>query len=382
MTSLEIRGLPFYWRLKAPGDSKSPVPELFDFSFGIDVHGTLIQERRPGLLQNLEAIYSLDYNIGYMQDDYGIAVPYLEDFLGFIRPIVEQSDRSLRILEVGCGNAVVLRRLKGLGHDVVGIDPSPIAEQSGLKHGIEIIPDFLQPGLGIGKFDLIFSIDVLEHAFNPEEFMALCFEYLDVEGTVIASVPDAGPSIETGDVSCAMHQHLQYFSERTLLGLFERSGLQDCLVQKARYGGSLYGKGSVSQRGRLSTQSLSSTLVREDDPIPRMREVHSDVQGFLARRLQAGKRLGIYAPLRALPYLAGLDGAFDSDVFEFIDDTERWNGRVFDGTSNKVQNLVQVMKNPPDEIMIFSLTFERVLEQKIEHIGGSTSVKKLSQFLF
>lgn len=379
----QLPSLPFYWRLKANGEN-TPVPERMPFSVSFDTYGLLREDRQPELLSTLERIYSLDANIGYLQEGYEIARPYLEDFWSYIEQEISGAEHPLRILEIGCGGAVLLARLKDLGHQVLGIDPSPLSTRASKTLEIDIVPTMLERNLDIGSFDLIFSMDVLEHAFDPDDFVAISLGYLKDDGRMIYSVPDAGPSIDFGEVSFAMHQHLQYFTQPTLLDLLERSGLSSVQVSKSNYGGSLYAVGRLHSGRTMQENDFLAQINQEVPPgraIEIMQANHQKVSNYLDSLATSGRSIGCYAPLRALPYVCSLDTAVVEEQFRFIDDTEPWQGKFFDGFDIPIFGISKYTSDPPTEIVIFSLTFENAIVSRLKGIGLESKITTLREIV-
>ena len=96
-------------------------------------------------------------------------------------------------------------------------------------------------------YDLVFFSDVLEHIFEPIEFLNSLRETLKENSTVIIAVPDATSENMTGDYSMLMHQHISYFTEQTLFNTLIESGLEAVSIEKAGYGGSLYAIAKVKK---------------------------------------------------------------------------------------------------------------------------------------
>lgn len=381
---LTINNLPLYWRLKCAEDPDyADIPARLPFVFEVGDNQLLMQRRSPELLASLESIYSLDYNIGYLQQGYEIAQPYLVDFWEFLLGEIQKFDRPIRVLEIGCGGAILLQRLRALGHEVVGVDPSPLSARAREELSLDIYLEMLHPNMEIGSFDLIYSMDVLEHAFDPKEFLEVSVGYLREDGRIVASVPDAGPSINLNEVSCAMHQHLQYFNAATLEALFSSLAFQDVAVTPAGYGGSLYATAAYGSNRDVAEpwngSGFSGTVLSPD--IRAMESNFLGVTKYLREVALSGKVLGIYAPLRALPYLASIEEDVVESSFRFIDDTERWRHRRFDGCALTVEPFSDAANNPPDEFLIFSLTFENVMREKISEAGMGKRTQSLRELL-
>lgn len=238
---MRIDKLPFYWRLKEKG-SKNIVPDHqpFEFDF-IESVQLLIQKRDKKILDHLEEIYKAEYNIGYLQDINEIAKPYGKDFMDFIETVLSSwGSKTKNILEVGCGGCTILSQLKDKGYEVIGIDPSPIAVRDGEKKSIRVIGEFFPTDKYTDKVDLIFHSDVIEHVSDPIKFLNDQKNQLSPDGLIIISLPDANEGIEKGELSMAMHQHLNYFDNESLRNTVEAAGLKVLTIETAKYGGSLY----------------------------------------------------------------------------------------------------------------------------------------------
>jgi 2-polyprenyl-3-methyl-5-hydroxy-6-metoxy-1,4-benzoquinol methylase len=103
-----------------------------------------------------------------------------------------------RILDVGCGNGSLATEFSKRGHQVTGID---LAE-SGIRIAREYCPSarFEVQGANIGilsrlgekPFDLVYSVEVIEHLYDPRSFMIACFEATKPTGQFVCTTPYHG----------------------------------------------------------------------------------------------------------------------------------------------------------------------------------------------
>ena len=86
--------------------------------------------------------------------------------------------KSLRILDLGCGNGYVASRLAELGHRVMGVDISP----DGIEIAHRFYPwvDFRVMSIydehlpeAVGEVDCVISLEVVEHLFYPQRLLAV-----------------------------------------------------------------------------------------------------------------------------------------------------------------------------------------------------------------
>jgi 2-polyprenyl-3-methyl-5-hydroxy-6-metoxy-1,4-benzoquinol methylase len=381
MREVKIERLPFYWRL-SPAVQKVPnvVDDYFPFAFGFDAESGLVtQQRNEDVLAALDSIYKQEYNIGYLQDGNEIAKPYGNDFIAYLQSSLEKNPNVRKILEIGCGGCVVLENLKRGGYEVCGIDSSPFAATEGAKKGIEVITDFFPSGRISEKFDMIFHVDVLEHIDNYADFLKHQYDQLSDEGIVVINVPDATVSITVGDISMAMHQHLNYFTETSLRAALRNAGFEVVSVDKAGYGGSLYAIGRKKRNAAIGIK-MHNTDHDFESFSSRAERVIASFCECSDRVLSDSKRtLGFYVPLRTLPYISR-QGVYEG--FRFFDDTDHWHMNVFDGVTVPIENFGDLKQNPVTDLIIMSLTFGDVIRSKVlKEFGDRINVVTLGDLI-
>lgn len=115
-----------------------------------------------------------------------------------VRRLLPESLKGLRVLDVGCGNGVWARWLMERGAEVVGIDVSEdgvrIArrEVPGARFEALEITDNILAALNEPPFDLVISLEVVEHLFLPRVWARGCFAALKPGGQLVCSTPYHG----------------------------------------------------------------------------------------------------------------------------------------------------------------------------------------------
>ena len=98
-------------------------------------------------------------------------------------------------LDVGCGAGLLAEALARLGASVTGIDASPeviaVAREHSIKSGLEI--DYRSGDVQQldGRFDLVTSMEVVEHVSDPALFMQALSKRLAPGGLLVLSTPNA-----------------------------------------------------------------------------------------------------------------------------------------------------------------------------------------------
>jgi 2-polyprenyl-3-methyl-5-hydroxy-6-metoxy-1,4-benzoquinol methylase len=152
-----------------------------------------------------------------------------------------QPGQKLRVLDLGCGNGSFSNIIAQQGYEVVGIEESP----SGIEFAQEAFPDcrFLQGSIYElpnqvlnNSFDIVLSVEVIEHLFYPKELPRVARQCLKPSGTLIVTTPYNGYLKNVAlSVLGKMDRHLttlwdgghiKFFSVDTLTKLMEAEGYQ------------------------------------------------------------------------------------------------------------------------------------------------------------
>ena len=95
------------------------------------------------------------------------------------------------VLDVGCGDGLLLQMLKEQGIETKGVDISDVAVEVCTQKGFTVLKnDFTTDVLpfGEGSFDTVIALDVLEHVYNPEKLLSEIHRVS--KSDVVISVPN------------------------------------------------------------------------------------------------------------------------------------------------------------------------------------------------
>lgn len=95
-----------------------------------------------------------------------------------------------RLLDVGCGTGAVLSELRSLG-ETVGVDFSPLALRFAHERGLEplVLGDAQNLPFTEGSFDVVVSLDTVEHVPDDMAAVAGVFRSLRPGGVFVMNVP-------------------------------------------------------------------------------------------------------------------------------------------------------------------------------------------------
>ena len=170
--------------------------------------------------------------------------------LGFIRAAIDAhfgGDDKARhplagktALDVGCGAGLLCEPLARMGAAVTGVDAAPEnieaakahAGQSGLAINYRA-GELAEQGLG--QFDVVTSMEVIEHVTDPAAFIAELARHLKPDGLLLLSTPNRTAAsrlflVEAaerlGQVPRGTHDWHQFLTPDELTALLEDAGLE------------------------------------------------------------------------------------------------------------------------------------------------------------
>lgn len=148
-----------------------------------------------------------------------------------------------RMVDIGCGAAGYMARLRDAGWDVIGLEPSQRAAERAREHyGVTIVEDsFPTVKLTKGSFDLVTAHQVLEHLEDPRAALAAMRELLRPQGRVLITVPNAGSwssrFFASAWLGWDLPRHLTHFTPASLAALAEGVGLKVQVMRTLPQGG-------------------------------------------------------------------------------------------------------------------------------------------------
>jgi 2-polyprenyl-3-methyl-5-hydroxy-6-metoxy-1,4-benzoquinol methylase len=265
----------------------------------------------------------------------------INDYLFSNFPFTDASE----VLEVGFGSGIMLRELKQRGIiNLTGVEPGNHTRVEGLE-SITLIRDFFPSKLITKKFDLVYSLFVLEHIDNPLDYLNKLISHTNANGKVIFSVPNCEPYIQEGDISIFIHEHFSYFTGEAIHALVDKTNfsVEDISIIEGSFIVTISGTGkNVSAKNRHFEPAEFYSNV--DEHIEKLNRLFSKYKD---------EDVMIYAPVRAMNLLFLINKV----NFRLVDDSSEIHGRFLPSLSSSVESFENMLSNPPKCILIFSRTF-------------------------
>jgi cyclopropane fatty-acyl-phospholipid synthase-like methyltransferase len=146
-------------------------------------------------------------------------------------------------LDIGANDGTLLGTLKGRAVRV-GCEPANNLIQELRTNSDYVIHDFwsrdVYEKLGIGKAKAITAIGMFYDMEDPGQFIRDAAAVLDPDGVFIAQLMTLKPMLEQNDLGNICHEHLEYYTYRSLKYLFENNGLEIFRVEENGINGGSY----------------------------------------------------------------------------------------------------------------------------------------------
>lgn len=221
MTVLSFDSLPL-WQGVQP---KASGPILAPFELDLDPRGFFRQTTPPDIIAAVTAAYA-DESYNHITAPPGASA--WADHFGELQAnlCIKDVREGCSILEIGAGSLFLAERLF-LQHSVkpanyVVIDPAMRPTDS----SVEVISDYFPAEALAGRrFDMILAFNSLEHVPDPEAFLKGIHDSLTPNGRCYICIPDVKDMFIRKDLNVFLHEHISYFTEKSIEALANSVGL-------------------------------------------------------------------------------------------------------------------------------------------------------------
>jgi SAM-dependent methyltransferase len=203
------------------------------------------------------------------------------------------------ILDLGCSSGGFLSTMKGKDWQLYGIEmEESTAERARATTGAEVfVGDVVEAPFLSASFDVITCFDVLEHVYNPRQFLTKVREWLKPGGIFYAMMPNIDSwearVFGTHWYGLELPRHLFHFSPKSLRYLMTEIGFSEvCVITPA-----------TSYVERSSRYVCSSVL--EGIGLPTTPQATPEPVSLPWKVVRKGIRLAMIRPLAHLASLAG-----------------------------------------------------------------------------
>lgn len=344
--------IPFFFESTITPDN-SGFPLLFDFEVEfVKDYGMFLQKDSDALSKLLKTVYEK----GTLADgsfSSGSGKIYLEKIVNYLTTVPSINQQSV-ILEVGFGSGIILKLLKENGfQNLTGLEPGAHPKVEGLE-GIHLINDFFPSKSIVGKFDMIYSLLVLEHIPNPVTFLESTKNALKENGKLIIAVPNCESHYEAGDIGMFAHEHYGYYTPVALKKVAALAGFET--VDMTIVEGAIMATLVLAKD--VAPQEVSDIKISEEQFWNKVSLQKKKIQDLLQN--EADEQIAVYTPIRGMNLFSYLN----KRNVRLVDDNAEIQGKYLPGFSQKIESLESICNHPPHVIFICSRTFGHLIKEK------------------
>lgn len=148
-------------------------------------------------------------------------------FSWFAKALSRVMKPGATVLELAANDGSLIREMKSVGLECVGIDPAVNIVKKAQAEGLPILCGYWpQVGLQLDQnFDAIICMNVVAHVDDPLSFLVGCKQKLAPDGIIIVQ-PSQARMFENCEFDTIYHEHISFFNSNSIAHLAQRAGLK------------------------------------------------------------------------------------------------------------------------------------------------------------
>ena len=314
------------------------------------------------------------------------AEQYSHEFAKKALSQVVEHNKSPYIVEIASNDGTFLKRFIEKGCKVLGIDPAKNIAEFAVKNGIPTKADFFTLDLAErlvekeGKADIVFARNVIPHVKEIHSVIGGINTLINEGGVGIIEVHNAGLILEELHYDYIYHEHLFYYTLKTISGLIERYGLHvfDVMLSPIS-GGSwvIYFSKNKKEKTKELIKHEKKELENNINSYHRWVEfsdqvtVHSEELKQMV--MQNDKKIPAYGASARSSTLLNFCGITNKHISVVIDKNPMKNGLMTAGSNIPVVSFEDGLKEikSSEKILLLAWNFQDEIVQELREAGFS-----------
>jgi SAM-dependent methyltransferase len=184
-------------------------------------------------------------NYVYVSSTSPVFIRHFEDFAKDVSEKYNINPRSL-IVDIGSNDGILLKPFQKLNMRVLGVEPADHIAKEAMKAGVPTVADWFDVNLakGVvrehGNATVVTATNVFAHIDDLDEVISGIKILLEKDGIFVMEAPYLVDFFEKKYFDLVYHEHLSYWSVRSLIKIFERFEMEVFDVWKvAAHGGTI-----------------------------------------------------------------------------------------------------------------------------------------------
>jgi hypothetical protein len=292
-------------------------------------------------------------------------------FYSYIKNIINKQ-KYKSILEIGCNDLYLIKKIQSLGDSIIGIDPIWKNKDHMYNESTQIIGRFIEELDNGVDFetppDLILSSHTFEHVDNLYEQFKMLVELSSDDCLFVIEVPSFDTMIKTARFDQVFHQHLQYVSLSSMQYMIKRLGCKylDHTFNYHYWGGTLIFAFQKTTSEEVCNKQILPSISLEDS-----QKVFSNFQTTLQvlydQLILLKEPCYGFGAAQMLPILAHHMGSKLEFLEAILDDNNERTGKRLIGVDSPIVSPNQVTNLEDATVIITALDSMRpILRRLIE----------------
>lgn len=309
----------------------------------------------------------------YVSSTSPVFVNHFKDFADTVVSRLKLSDKSL-VVDIGSNDGILLKPLKEKGIRVLGVEPAAHIAKMAERDGIPTLADWFTIEVAKkivkkeGHASIVTGTNVFAHIDDLDEVVYGVKTLLAPDGVFITESPYLIDFIEKNYFDLVYHEHVSYWSVKSLNTLFGRFNMEVFYVEKVPvHGGSIRVYAGIKGKHKID-KSVGQFLASEKklgiadkktyrEYEKRILENKRKLIDLLTKLKVKNKSLvGYGAPAKGNTLLNYFK--IGPEIFDYIvDDSPFKQGLYTPGTHIPVVSSSRLKKKTPDYIVILAWNF-------------------------
>ena len=324
----------------------------------------------------------------YVTPDSTMLTEHYEYLLTFLLSNRYVSPTSF-VVEAGSNAGNFLKHIQSRVGRVLGIDPAEQICAMATSAGVPTICDFFTKDQAsrimadAGRADLVVARHCLAHNESPHEMVSAARDLLNDGGYFVIENAYVLNTIENGEFDQVYHEHMFYFSIRSMRALLRMHGMRLVDVTMSLvHGGSIIFVAAHGLDGPVSS-SVERYASRERPFLnaaafvrlsQRASEVRERLLELIADLKSTGSRIYTYGATAKGNTLLNFVGLSSAEIPYCVDSTPMKHGRFLPMSNIEVISEEAAAANPPDYFLLTAWNYQHEIIAKVRSAGNTKSL--------
>lgn len=291
------------------------------------------------------------------------------------------------VVEAGSNAGHFLRHIAGSVGSILGVDPAERITAEANAAGIPTITDFFSVSRATkivaerGTADLVVARHCLAHNESPHEMLAAAAVLLADNGHLLIENAYVVNTIENGEFDQVYHEHMFYFSVRSMTALLALHGMRLVDVMLSEVHG-----GSIAFIAALGADAVAEPVARQaareglvlnapsfGDFARRVAEIKEALRSMVTALSSGGASIYTYGATAKGNTLLNYVGIGRSQIPYCVDSTPVKQGLFLPGSNIEIISEDQALRAPPDYYLLTAWNYQDEIISKVRRAGDDRS---------